>query len=178
MGTDDMTEKGVPLSLEALGKMVAEVGADSGPGSVGWNGPGSDTQHVNAAVIAALRANQGELSAELTAATGPLLILTTIGAKTGARRTIPLGYLEVDGRLLVVGSMAGSVRNPPWYYNIVANPQVEVELAGEVFEAQARVLGGADRTQIFPKVCDKNPAYATIQDSVERLIPVIELIRG
>jgi len=173
-----MTDPIVSLDLEALGKMVAEVGADNGPGSIGWNGARSDTQQVNAAVIAALRANRGTLSPELTAATGPLLVLTTIGAKTGTPRPIPLGYFEVDGRLLVVGSMAGSVRNPPWYYNVVANPQVEVELAGEVFEAQALVVGGDDRRQIFPKICDLNPAFAAIQESLERLIPVIELKRG
>ena len=70
------------------------------------------------------------------------------------------------------------MRNPPWYYNIVANPLVEVELAGERFEAQARVIEGADRDRIFPLVCELNPAFAAIQQNVERLIPVIELQRA
>jgi len=173
-----MTDTTFELNAETLGKMVAEVGAENGPGSSGWNAANSDTQKVNAAVIALLRANGGSLPAELSAATGPLLVLTTIGAKSGAQRTIPLGHFEVEDRLLIVGSMAGSTRNPPWYYNLVANPNVKVELNGATFEAQAHVLHGADRDHIFPKVCELNPAFGQIQQSIERLIPVIELKRA
>ena len=79
--------------------------------------------------------------------------------------------------MLVIGSMAGSTRNPPWYYNLAANPNVQVELNGETFEAQANVLQGTDRDHIFPQVCELNPAFGQIQQNVERLIPVVELRR-
>ena len=117
----------------------------------------------------------GKMVEEVGADKGPLLILTTVGAKTGEQRSVPLGYLELEGQLLVVGSMAGSVRNPPWYYNLMANPQVEVELNGKKFDAQAQVLQGAERERIFKSVCAIAPVYGDIQASVERTIPVIAL---
>jgi len=166
------------LNEESLGEMVAEVGAADGPGSSNWDASGSKTRKVNEAVIQELRANGGRLSEDLESATGPLLILTTIGAKTRKRRAVPLGYLYVQGRLLLVGSMAGSARNPPWYYNLVTNSAVEVELNGELFEAQAQVLEGADREQIFRSIVAVAPVYATIQDSVARTVSVIELKQG
>jgi len=115
---------------------------------------------------------------DLAAATGPLLILTSIGAKTGEPRTIPLGYLQVDDRLLIVASMAGSTRNPPWYYNLVANPEVTVTLGAETFAARAKLIQDADREQIFPQVCALNPAFAAIQENVQREVPVFELLRS
>ena len=125
-----MADETFQLNKEALGKMVAEVGAEDGPGSSGWDAAGSATRKVNEAVIA------------------------------------------------VIGSMAGSVRNPPWYYNLVANPKVEVELNGEAFEARAEVIEGADRDRLFPRICAVAPHFAKIQESVERTVPVVELKRA
>ena len=163
------------LTNDELIKMSKQVGADDGPGSAGWNGAGSTTQRVNDAVMAELRANGGKLSGELAAM--PCLILTTTGAKSGARRTIPLAYAVVDDRLLLIASMGGSVRNPPWYHNLVAHPDVEVELDGETFGARAAVTEGADRDHLFEQICAGMPIFAKYQQNTDRTIPVVELTR-
>ncbi len=170
-----MADETYRLNNDELIKMSKQVASDDGPGSKGWNGAGSVTQRVNDAVMAELRANGGKLSGELAAM--PCLIITTTGAKTGARRTVPLAYASVDDRLLLIASMGGSVRNPPWYHNLVANPAVEVELNGETFEARAEVTQGADRDQLFERICAGMPIFAKYQKSTERTIPVVELKR-
>lgn len=163
------------LTNEALAAMAVEVAAEDGPGSSGWDRAASITGQVNDAVIAELRANAGKLPEGL--ALGPHLILTTTGATSGLPRVVPLGYFEVDDRLLVMATMGGSVRNPPWCYNLLANPQVQVELDGESFAARAEEITGADREQIYGPISDAAPHFRRIQERVDRIVPVIELIR-
>jgi deazaflavin-dependent oxidoreductase (nitroreductase family) len=105
------------------------------------------------------------------------LIITTTGVKTGKPRAVPLGYQIVDGRLLIVASMAGAKRNPPWFYNLAKNPEVFVEKDGERFLANAVVTEGEDRTYLFQKICESEPTFGQYQARTDRVIPVIELQR-
>ena len=90
---------------------------------------------------------------------------------------MPLAYLDIDDRLLVIASMGGAPRNPPWFYNLVANPEVTVEMNGEEFTARAVVTQGADRDDLFRKVCGIFSAFGEYQERTTRTIPVIELKR-
>ena len=163
------------LGMADLQKMATEVGSDHGPGSKEWKAEGSETQRVNDLFMRALRENNGKVPGELAAL--PALILTTTGVKTGQKRAVPLGYQIVDGRLLIIASMGGAKRHPPWFYNLVKNPEVVVEKDGESFPATAIVTEGADRHYLFQKICESFPNVAEYQARTERVIPVIELQR-
>ncbi len=170
-----MAEEKAELGLADLEKMVAEVGSDHGPGSKEWKAEGSETQRVNDLFMRALRENNGKVPGELAAL--PALILTTTGVKTGQKRAVPLGYQIMDGRLLIIASMAGAKRNPPWFNNLVKNPEVLVEKDGESFPAQAIVTEGDDRNYLFQKICEGIPTFGEYQARTERVIPVVELQR-
>ncbi len=107
----------------------------------------------------------------------PALIITTTGSKTGEKRAVPLGYQLVDDRLLVIASMAGAKRNPPWFTNLVKTPEVFVEKDGESFLANAIVTEGDDRNYLFQKICEGEPTFAEYQARTDRVIPVVELQR-
>lgn len=163
------------MNWEQLNALTAEVIGESGPGSKDWNGEGSHTRRFNQALIEEFRKNGGRVPGEL--ADVPLLVLHTTGARTGIERPVPLAYFEVDGRLLVIASMGGARLNPPWYHNLVKHPEVRVELGGESFDAEAIRTEGADRDDLFRKVCELMPVFAEYQSRTERRIPVFELRR-
>ena len=94
-------------------------------------------QRYNESLIEQFRLNAGELTGQFAAL--PVLLLNTIGAKTGAARTTPLVYLADDDRYIIIASKAGAPVNPAWYHNLVANPRASVELAGESIDVCARV---------------------------------------
>jgi deazaflavin-dependent oxidoreductase (nitroreductase family) len=123
----------------------------------------------------ALRENKGKVPGELEAIPG--LIITTIGAKTGKKRAVPLAYQIVDGRLVIIASMGGANRNPPWFFNLVKNPEVLVEKDGETFKATAVVAQGKDRTYLYQKVAEVFPTFKKYQTRTTRVIPVVELKR-
>ncbi|GAA0898121.1 nitroreductase family deazaflavin-dependent oxidoreductase [Virgisporangium ochraceum] len=106
----------------------------------------------------------------------PLLLLTTTGARTGTARTTPMMYVRLDDRLLVIASAAGSPRHPDWYHNLVANPDVTVEVDGEEYRATARPAD--DRDALFARIEERYPFFTDHQAGVDRRIPVVELIRA
>jgi deazaflavin-dependent oxidoreductase (nitroreductase family) len=164
------------LSWAELNKLTAEVLSDNGPGSPGWKPEGSETNRINDRFMAALRENNGKvLPGEL--ADLPGLIITTTGAKSGNKRALPLAYHEVDGRLPIIASMGGAKRNPPWFHNLVKNPEVLVEKDGESFLANAVVTTGDDRDKLFQQICAVLPPFAEYQERTTRVIPVVELQR-
>jgi deazaflavin-dependent oxidoreductase (nitroreductase family) len=127
----------------------------------------------NQNVIDEFRRGKGEVGGGFAGA--PMVILTTTGAKSGRRHSVPLVYLADGGRVYVFGSKAGSPTNPAWYHNLVANPRVTVERAGETYEAEARVVTGAKRDRLFAAQAEVMPGFAEYQAKTSRLIPVIEL---
>ena len=170
-----MSETKSELSMAAIDKLALELSAPDGPGSSAWDMDSSHTKVVNDAVMEALRTNNGKIPGELESV--PALIITTTGAKTGKKRTLPLAYQEIDGRLVIIASMGGSPRNPPWFHNLVHSPDVLIEKDGKSFSARAVVTEGEDRNRLFQTVCDNLPVFATYQKRTDRIIPVVELIR-
>ena len=170
-----MTKSNEDLGWADLQKLTAEVIADDGPGSKAWDPAQSETNRINEMFMRALRENNGKVPGELEDLPG--LIITTTGAKTGQKRAVPLAYHVVDGRLVIIASMGGAKRNPPWYHNLLKTPEVLVEKDGESFLANAIVTDRADRDYLFQKVCEAMPPFAEYQARTNRTIPVIELQR-
>jgi deazaflavin-dependent oxidoreductase (nitroreductase family) len=128
----------------------------------------------NAAVIAEFRASGGTVGGQFEGA--DLLLLTTTGAKSGIARTSPLGYLRDGDRLLLAASAAGAPKNPDWFHNVLAHPEVTVELGTDTFRAVASVPDGAERDALWDKVTAALPGYAEYQKGTDRVIPVVVLM--
>jgi deazaflavin-dependent oxidoreductase (nitroreductase family) len=103
------------------------------------------------------------------------LILTTQGRVTGAPRSTPLYFVEENGRRYVAASFAGSETPPFWYLNLVADPQVDVQVHGQRRAHTARVLPEYEATTVWPKLTAVYPPFARYQNHTSRHIPVIEL---
>ncbi len=130
-----------------------------------------DMQAFNQGVIVEYRANGGKLSGQL--ANSSLLLLTTVGAKSGLERTVPLGYVRDGERLVTIAANAGAVAHPDWYHNVLAQPLVTVELGRERFQARASVAEGAERERLASLV----PYLPAQQQKTTREIPVVILTR-
>jgi deazaflavin-dependent oxidoreductase (nitroreductase family) len=129
----------------------------------------------NDEVIKEFRENKGKVGGFF--ATMPLVLLNTIGAKSGLPRTNPTAYLADDERLIVIASKGGAPTNPDWYYNIVANPEITVEVGTEKYQALAKVADEPDRTELFDKMAAVNPGFAEYKEKTSRVIPVVTLTR-
>jgi deazaflavin-dependent oxidoreductase (nitroreductase family) len=135
----------------------------------------SDTTDFNKGIIEEFRANDGKVGGMFEGA--PMLLLTTTGAKSGQQRTTPLVHTQDDDRLVIVASYAGAPKNPAWFHNLVANPEVTIELPGETFPARAVVASGAERDRLFAKHAKAMPNFNEYQSKTERVIPVVVLDR-
>lgn len=107
----------------------------------------------------------------------PCLVLTTRGRRSGKLRRNALIYGRDGDHYLIVGSKGGSEHHPLWYLNLVADPQVTVQVGAEVFDATARVLPPEDKQRVWPSLVQLFPPYADYQGKTERDIPVIALER-
>ena len=136
--------------------------------------PVSAANSWNAKVIDEFRANAGKVGGRF--ANTNLLLLQTTGAKSGLPRLVPLVYLADGTRLIVIASNGGAPRSPDWYYNLVANPKVRVEVGTEQSQAQATVAQEPERTKLFEQMAAGIPAFATYkQKAAPRIIPVVIL---
>ncbi len=122
------------------------------------------------------RANGGKIKSGQFA-NMPLLLLNTIGAKSKQPRTNPLAYAKDGDNYLIIASKGGAPTNPDWYYNVVANPNVTVEVGSERFQAQAIVPEGEERDRLFNQVATQMPNFAEYQRNTTRRIPVVVLKR-
>ena len=102
----------------------------------------------------------------------PILLLTSTGARTGRRTTVPLGFAVDGGRVFVVGSKAGAPRHPAWFHNLRANPAVTVELGDGSYPARAIVTTGEERDRLYRTVSDGTSAY---ERNTDRVFPVVIL---
>jgi deazaflavin-dependent oxidoreductase (nitroreductase family) len=123
----------------------------------------------NRGVIDEFRANHGVVSQPPF----PVLLLTTTGARTGRRTTVPLGFaIDDDGRVFVVASKAGAPRHPAWFHNLRANASVTVELGERSFQAQAVVTTGEERDRLYRRIAGDDNAYAK---NTARVFPIVVL---
>jgi deazaflavin-dependent oxidoreductase (nitroreductase family) len=130
---------------------------------------------LNQAVIIEFRANQGKVSGQMERM--PILLLTMTGAKTGRTLTRPLCYSRDGDRVVIIASYGGGPRNPPWYYNLLANPMVTVEVGTEKFNARAIQAAGGERQRLFDSQARLMPFFNDYQKKTRRQIPVMVLTR-
>ena len=135
----------------------------------------TDQNTYNHQLIEEFRANRGKSGGPMEGR--PLLLLTTTGAKSGQLRTTPMMYIPDGGHLLVIASNAGAPIHPDWYRNLVAYPEVTVEVGNEIFEAITIVTEGPERQRLWTRVVELYPFFADHQTKVTRQIPVIVLKR-
>jgi len=105
----------------------------------------------------------------------PVIVVTNVGARTGKVRKTPLMRVEHDGRYAAVASMGGAPKHPVWYFNLLANPSVQVQDGPRKQEMTARELSGAEREQWWERAVAAYPPYAEYQRKTTRLIPVFVL---
>ncbi|WP_402839848.1 nitroreductase/quinone reductase family protein [Microbacterium sp. GXS0129] len=129
----------------------------------------------NDAIVSQFRANNGHVDRFGDS----LILLHHIGAKSGAERLTPvMSIRESPDAWLISGSKAGASDNPAWYHNLVANPDVVIEVAGEgPLRARATVLQGDERDRLWAKFTALSPGFAQYERMTDRVIPVIRLVR-
>ncbi|MEO7908799.1 MAG: nitroreductase family deazaflavin-dependent oxidoreductase [Roseiflexaceae bacterium] len=130
----------------------------------------------NAEVIAEFRANNGEVAAPYDNPP-PMLLLYTIGAKSGKQHIVPMRTLPDGEALYVFASAHGSERNPDWYYNLIANPDIMIEKGGETIAVHATELVGDQRNAIFARQAARFATFAEYERKLSRTIPVIRFDR-
>ena len=107
-----------------------------------------------------------------------ILLLGTKGRKSGREYTHPLIFREHDGAYLVVASKGGAPEPPAWYVNLQADPEVKVQIKGEVFDAHARTATAEEKPQLWREMTEVWPAYDEYQQKTSREIPVVVLERA
>jgi deazaflavin-dependent oxidoreductase (nitroreductase family) len=105
----------------------------------------------------------------------PSLLLTTTGRKSGEKYMIPLFYGKIGDSYIVVASKGGAPEHPGWYRNLLANPDVEVQVGTAKMKAHARTASGEERTRLWATALKFWPPYADYQLKTEREIPVVVL---
>ena len=135
----------------------------------------SELNDFNQQVIKEFRANQGKVGGQL--ANMPMLLLTTTGAKSGRAITKPLVYTKDGDRIVIIASFAGGPKSPPWYHNLIANPEATVEVGSERFRVKAAVTAGEERQRLYNRQAEQMPIFLEYQQKTTRQIPVLVLTR-
>lgn len=105
----------------------------------------------------------------------PVLLMTVVGRKTGRKLTVPLLYLKDGDRLVIVASKGGMDHHPLWYLNLLADPDVDVEIGTAVRPMRAHVADATERDRLWPQLVEMYPDYAGYQARTTRQIPVVIL---
>ena len=130
----------------------------------------------NTKIIEEFRANEGRVGGDLAGTT--IILIHHVGARSGIERVSPLGcFPQPGGRFAIVASNGGSPTHPSWYYNLKANPRIEVELGTERFTVVADELRGAARADLWPKLLAMSSSLREFATKTRRRIPVFMLTR-
>ena len=129
----------------------------------------------NKAIIEEFRVNAGKVGGPFAGKT--LLLLHTIGAKTGREHTNPVAYVTDRDRFVIIASKGGAPTNPAWYHNLLARPHVTIEVGVEKFAVIASVASEPARTRLYDKMVAMMPVFAEYRLRTNRVIPVILLRR-
>jgi deazaflavin-dependent oxidoreductase (nitroreductase family) len=127
----------------------------------------ADMKAFNARLIAEFRSNHGQFSGDMAGRS--ILILTTIGARSGEPRSIVIGYGRHGDRLVVLASDNGAPKAPAWYHNLLAHPTATIELGPERFEVRATTAGPDEREELAKAV----PYLGQQQSLTKREIPIV-----
>jgi len=129
----------------------------------------------NQKIIDEFRANDGIVGGRFEGRT--LLLLHTIGARSGMERVNPVAYTRDGERYVVIASKGGSPDHPDWYYNILAHRRLTVEVGTETFQVNAKVAKEPERTRLFDKMVESFPGFDDYRRRTDRVLPVIVLTR-
>jgi deazaflavin-dependent oxidoreductase (nitroreductase family) len=133
-------------------------------------------ENFNQDIIDQFRANNGTMIEGMFKG-APLLLLNTTGAKSGQPRINPLAYTRDGDRYVIIASKGGAPTSPDWFHNVVANPEVVVEVGPERFPARASVAESAERDRLYAAQAALMPGFAEYEKKTTRRIPVIVLER-
>jgi len=134
----------------------------------------ADGDDFNGKVISEFRANGGKVGGFFEGA--PMLLLHHNGAKTGTERVNPLMYQQVGGSYAIFASAGGGPRDPQWFRNLVAHPEVKLEVGTSTVQVRARVAEGDERESIWETQKERYPQFAEYEkNTAPRVIPVIVL---
>lgn len=134
----------------------------------------AEISDFNRRTISEFRANSGRVGGPFEGA--PLLLLHTIGARSGKPRVNPMMYLYDGDRYLVFASKAGADHHPDWYWNLRANPRTRIEVGDRTLRVRAVELEGTERDEKFHTQAQRYPGFAEYQSKTDRIIPVIALV--
>lgn len=130
----------------------------------------------NAGIIEEFRAKEGRVGGYFEGAT--MLLLHAVGRKTGLRRVNPLVYLHDGDRFVVFATKGGAPTNPHWYHNLLANPDVEVEVGTDTIPVRASEIHDEDeRAELYARQVERRPDFGEYPKRTTRRIPVIALER-
>jgi deazaflavin-dependent oxidoreductase (nitroreductase family) len=129
----------------------------------------------NKHIIEEFHANGGKVGGQFAGAN--LLLLHTLGARSNQPRINPLAYFKDGENYVIVASKGGAPNNPDWYYNILAHPEVTLEVGTEQLNARAIVPEGPERDRLFAEVVRQAPGFGKYQQNTTRIIPVVILER-
>ena len=129
----------------------------------------------NKAIIEEFRANAGKVGGHFEGK--PMLLIHTTGAKSGKPHLNPVIYTMDGDKLVVIASQGGAPTHPDWYYNLIANPLVTVEVGTETFQTRAEVVPEPDRTRLYQQMITVMDSFAEYERKTTRIIPVIALTR-
>ena len=135
----------------------------------------ADLRAFHADRVAEFRANGGRLNPPLDAV--PLLVLTTIGARSGRPHATPMTYTRDGDRLIVIAAAGGAPTHPAWYHNLRANPAVTVEIGTDTYAATATIPAGAERDRLLAWATDAWPLLIEHQATTALPIPLVVLQR-
>jgi len=131
--------------------------------------------NFNKEIIQEFRANEGKMGGFFEGMT--LLLVHTTGAKSGQLRINPTAYIKDGENLVIAASKGGEDTHPDWYHNLVANPQVIVEVGTETFSALAEFTSEPERSNLHGKLSLQYPMFKEYEEKTERKIPVVKLVR-
>lgn len=136
----------------------------------------NDRNEFNAQIIKEFRENDGKVGGRFEGAR--MLLLHTTGARSGQERINPLQYQQVGDAWAVFASKGGATTHPDWYFNVLANPDLSVELGTETIPVRARIAEGEERETIWTRQKERIPQFATYEETAgNRTIPVVILER-
>ena len=136
----------------------------------------AQTLAFNARNIEEFRSSGGKLGGPFEGA--PVLLLTTIGAKSGQPRTSPMMYLPEGDRIIVFASNEGKDTHPNWYHNLRKNPSATVEVGDQTYPVTAEEITGPEHDRLYGIQAARYPGFARYQAGTDRIIPVVELVRS
>jgi len=132
-------------------------------------------EELNPPIIEEFRSHGGKVGGQFTGHN--MLLLHTIGAKSHQPHVNPLGYMKDGDAFIIIASKGGAPTNPDWYHNLLAHPEVELEVGTERFKAHATIPEREERDRLFVTFVKQAPGFGEYQKNTSRLLPVVLLKR-